>query len=462
MRRTGFWKSDWFGGLVLSGLILVAANAGARLAPSIAGVVGEAGLAWPGIADPTSAIDAPAWNLPAARAVFALTTLYVAFVLPRLSAGIGTPVSAIMLAVLLGLPLARLLWEVPAVQLLPSVALLLAGYILFHFRRIQGIRRPAAGKSGSGTAPLSRSAPPVQSPVVRAEPPPIIGKMLGRYRIERLLGKGAMGAVYLGREAGSERAVAIKTMALAQEFEASGLADAKARFFREVESAGRLRHPNIVVMYDAGEEGELAYIAMEYLHGRDLAAFTKPENLLPLPRVLSILARVADALSCAHRHNVVHRDVKPANVIYEPLSDIVKVMDFGVARLTDASKTKTGMVLGSPSYMSPEQLLGRKVDGRSDLFSLGVMLYQLACGRLPFVGESMGRLMYKITNEAPPDVRSVNPQVPDDVAGVIGRAMSKNAEQRYQTAEEMARELRACLDRSREVAVEGEAGRQGR
>jgi serine/threonine-protein kinase len=215
-------------------------------------------------------------------------------------------------------------------------------------------------------------------------------------------------------------------------------------------------------MYEAGEEGDLAYIAMEYLHGRDLAAFTKPDNLLPLPSVLSILARVAEALACAHRNSVVHRDVKPANVIYEPVTDLVKVMDFGVARLTDASKTKTGMVLGSPSYMSPEQLLGRKVDGRSDLFSLGVMLYQLACGRLPFVAESMGRLMYKITNEPAPDVRSVNPQVPDDVVTVIERAMSKSAEQRYQTADEMARDLRACLDRLRQTAVDGEAGKQGK
>jgi serine/threonine-protein kinase len=426
-------------------------------------VVGEAGLVWPGIAIPLPAsLDTPAWSVPVARAAFALTTLHVACLLPRLSAGVGTLVSAIFLVVLLGFPLVRLFWNTPAIQLLPSAVLLLAGYVLMHIRQLRRLQRPAAGPAVSDTLPLPRSAPPVPGPVVRAERAPIIGKILGHYRVERLLGKGAMGAVYLGREVGSERAVAIKTMALAQEFEASGLAEVKARFFREVESAGRLRHPNIVVMYEAGEEGDLAYIAMEYLHGRDLAAFTKPDNLLPLPSVLSILARVAEALACAHRNSVVHRDVKPANVIYEPVTDLVKVMDFGVARLTDASKTKTGMVLGSPSYMSPEQLLGRKVDGRSDLFSLGVMLYQLACGRLPFVAESMGRLMYKITNEPAPDVRSVNPQVPDDVVTVIERAMSKSAEQRYQTADEMARDLRACLDRLRQTAVDGEAGKQGK
>ncbi|MBL8414754.1 MAG: CHASE2 domain-containing protein [Propionivibrio sp.] len=269
--------------------------------------------------------------------------------------------------------------------------------------------------------------------------------MLGRYQIEKELGKGAMGVVYLGRDPKINRVVAIKTMALSQEFEEDELVEVKERFFREAETAGRLNHPNIVTMYDAGEEHDLAYIAMEFLKGRDLVPYTKTDHLLPLPQVVSIVARVADALAYAHSNNVVHRDVKPANVMYEPESDQVKVTDFGIARITDSSKTKTGMVLGTPSYMSPEQLSGKKIDGRSDLFSLGVTLYQMSCGKLPFVGESMAQLMFKIANEAYTDCRAVNPQVPDDLAAVIDRALSKDIAQRYQTGEEMARDLRACM-----------------
>ena len=269
--------------------------------------------------------------------------------------------------------------------------------------------------------------------------------MLGRYQIEKELGKGAMGVVYLGRDPKINRVVAIKTMALSQEFEADELEEVKARFFREAETAGRLNHQNIVTMYDAGEEHDLAYIAMEFLKGHDLVPFTKPDHLLPLPKVISIVARVAEALAYAHSNNVVHRDIKPANVMYEPESDQVKVTDFGIARITDSSRTKTGMVLGTPSYMSPEQLSGKKIDGRSDLFSLGVMLYLLCSGKLPFVGESMTQLMFKIANEAQPDIRTFKAEIPDRLVAIIDRALSKDANERYQTGEEMARDLRACL-----------------
>jgi len=269
--------------------------------------------------------------------------------------------------------------------------------------------------------------------------------MLGRYQVERELGKGAMGVVYQGRDPKIGRVVAIKTMALAQEFEADELADVKARFFREAETAGRLNHPHIVTIFDAGEEHDLAYIAMEFLKGRDLVPFTKPAGLLPVDQVVSIVARVADALGYAHRQNVVHRDVKPANIMYEPDSDTVKVTDFGIARITDASKTKTGMVLGTPSYMSPEQLAGRKIDGRSDLFSLAVSLYQLLSGRLPFDGESMAQLMFKIANEPPPDILGFNPKLPPALAAFLERAMVKEADARFQTGEAFAQALRACV-----------------
>ena len=268
--------------------------------------------------------------------------------------------------------------------------------------------------------------------------------MLGRYQVERELGKGAMGVVYGGRDPKINRIVAIKTMALAQEFDADELEDVKARFFREAETAGRLTHPNIVTIYDAGEEHDLAYIAMEFLKGRDLVPYTKPDNLLPIAKTMGINARVADALGYAHTQNVVHRDVKPANIMYEPESDSVKVTDFGIARITDSSRTKTGMVLGTPSYMSPEQLAGKRIGGQSDLFSLGAAMFQLVCGQLPFQGENMAQLMFKIANEPHPDIITIRPDVPDCLAAIINRALAKNPEERFATGDEMARALRAC------------------
>jgi serine/threonine-protein kinase len=160
--------------------------------------------------------------------------------------------------------------------------------------------------------------------------------------------------------------------------------------------------------------------------------------------VLSITERVADALGYAHTMGIVHRDIKPANIMYEPESDTAKVTDFGIARITDSSKTKTGMVLGTPSYMSPEQLAGKKIEGRSDLFSLGVTLYQLSCGKLPFQGESMAQLMYKIANEQPVDILTHNPNVPPGVVDVINKALAKQPEERYQTGEEMAQAIRGA------------------
>ncbi len=269
--------------------------------------------------------------------------------------------------------------------------------------------------------------------------------MLGRYEVEKELGKGAMGIVYLGRDPKISRVVAIKTMALAQEFEEDELDEVKERFFREAETAGRLNHPNIVTIYDAGEEHDLAYIAMEFLKGHDLARYCKPDNLLDMRTVISIVARAAEGLDFAHKQNVVHRDIKPANIMYEPESDTIKITDFGIARITDSSKTKTGMVLGTPSYMSPEQLAGKKVDGRSDLFSLGVMLYQMLSGSLPFKADSMASLMFKITNEEAADVRTIRAEIPESLSAVIDKALTKDADQRFQTGAEFASALKAFL-----------------
>jgi CHASE2 domain-containing sensor protein/predicted Ser/Thr protein kinase len=269
--------------------------------------------------------------------------------------------------------------------------------------------------------------------------------MLGRYQVEKELGKGAMGVVYLGKDPKIGRVVAIKTMALSQEFEGEDLTDARERFFREAETAGRLQHQNIVTIFDAGEEHDLAYIAMEFLKGKDLVDFCKSGQLLPASKVLSIVARVAEALAYAHRQNVVHRDIKPANIMYEFDSDTVKVTDFGIARITDSSKTKTGLVLGTPSFMSPEQIAGKKVDGRSDLYSLGVMLFQMLTGVLPFRGDSMAELMYKIANEEAPDVRILRNDTSERLANVVALSLAKRPETRYQSGDQFAADLRSVL-----------------
>ncbi len=230
---------------------------------------------------------------------------------------------------------------------------------------------------------------------------------LGCYSIEGEIGRGAMGAVLLGRDPQDGRRVALKTMALGREFADEERAEARLRFFREAETAARLRHPDIVTVLDAGEDQGLAWIAMEYLSGHDLQRHTQAGELLPVSVVLRIASRVSEALAYAHSRGVVHRDVKPANVMVDLDADSVKVTDFGIARIADASRTRTGLVLGTPSFMSPEQMAGRHIDGRSDLYSLGVMLFQLLCGRLPHRADSMAALMSQIVNQRAPDIRSL-------------------------------------------------------
>ena len=267
---------------------------------------------------------------------------------------------------------------------------------------------------------------------------------LGRYEVEEELGKGAMGTVYQGRDPKINRVVAIKTMALSQEFEGNELDSVKERFFREAETAGRLNHPNIVTIFDAGEEHDLAYIAMEFLKGKDLSNYISPTDLLPIDWSLDIVGHVADALDYAHAQDVVHRDIKPANIMYDEDSDTVKVTDFGIARITASSRTKTGVVLGTPSYMSPEQLAGKHVDGRSDLFSLGVMLYELLTAEQPFTGDSMAALMYQITNKKHTDITKAREDLPPCVRTITDKALQKDPGKRYQTGSEMREAIERC------------------
>lgn len=266
--------------------------------------------------------------------------------------------------------------------------------------------------------------------------------MLGRYEISKELGKGAMGIVYLGKDPKINREVAIKTLRFEDEFEAEDMKAMKERFFREAESAGRLVHPNIVTIYDAGEDGDISYIAMELLSGTDLKDFSAKGKLLPTAEVCETIAKVADALDYAHSEGVVHRDIKPANIMR--LNDgRIKVADFGIARITSQSKTATGTVMGTPSYMAPEQLAGKKVDGRADLFSLGVTLYELLTGEKPFTGESVATLMFSIANNPHPPIEAWRSDLPAGIRAIIDKALTKDPDQRYQRGAEMARDLRA-------------------
>jgi len=268
--------------------------------------------------------------------------------------------------------------------------------------------------------------------------------VLGRYEIISELGKGAMGTVYLGKDPKINRQVAIKTMALSQEFEPDELAEVKAKFFHEAEIAGMLNHPNIVTIFDAGDEHDLAYIAMEFLDGIDLVPYTKKGKLLPVATTLKIVAKVAEALKYAHAHGVIHRDIKPANIMILK-NKTVKVTDFGIAHINESSKKKSGTVLGTPSYMSPEQLSGKQLDGRSDLFSLGVMLYELVSGVRPFRGESISKLMFKIAKEPHTDVREHNADVPECVSSLIDHLLTKKADLRIESADVVLARIAACL-----------------
>jgi serine/threonine-protein kinase len=366
--------------------------------------------------------------------------IYLAVVLPRVRPQVG---GVVTLALALGLVLA-----VVQTSSVPLALALSAACIALVFGQIgwsvpRKTQRAAAAPppiaQRVAEKPVSTTPSAIAAPAISVAPD---HKTLGRYRIDRQLGRGAMGAVYLGHDPKIGRQVAIKTMALSQEFDGAELTEARSRFFREAETAGRLQHRDIVTIFDAGEDQDLAYIAMEYLKGHDLQRHTSAANLLPVPTVVRIVARVADALAYAHSQGVVHRDIKPANVMVDPADNSVKVTDFGIARITDSSRTRTGMVLGTPSFMSPEQMSGRRVDGRSDLYSLGVMLFQLLTGRLPHSADSMAKLMYQIANDPAPDIRTLRPDLPEALANVVALALEKRPEVRYADGRQMAEDLR--------------------
>ena len=267
---------------------------------------------------------------------------------------------------------------------------------------------------------------------------------LGRYVIERRIGRGAMGAVYLAKDPRINRAVAVKAISIEKDFEDEELKEARLRFFREAESAGRLTHPNIITVFDAGEDKGLAYIAMEYVPGISLKDFTDPRKLLAPKRALDLAASTAEALDYAHNQGVIHRDIKPANLLYNPKEGSLKISDFGVARMTDNNSTKTGIVLGTPMYMSPEQLGAEKLTGHSDLFSLGVTLYELLIGEVPFKASNIAALMTKITTEDPAPIANRRAGIAPSIDAVLAKALAKRPEDRFSCGAEMAIALRNC------------------
>ena len=267
---------------------------------------------------------------------------------------------------------------------------------------------------------------------------------LGRYEILKELGQGAMGTVYLGRDPSIQRQVAVKTLNYEQ-FTAEELKDVKARFFREAEAAGKLSHPNIVTIYDVGEDHDMAYIAMELLDGNDLAHYCRKDNLLQVKRVINVIAVVAGALGYAHSRQVVHRDIKPANIMLLE-NDQVKVADFGIARVISSSKTQTGVIFGTPNYMSPEQVAGKRVDGRSDLFSLGVVFYELLTGHKPFTGDSMTALLYAVSNADCQPLQAINPKTPPCCIKIVDRLLAKGVSKRYQSAAVVTKDLKRCQE----------------
>ncbi len=275
---------------------------------------------------------------------------------------------------------------------------------------------------------------------------------LGRYEVIRELGKGAMGVVYEGKDPNIGRRVAIKT-ARREVVEASGMADEMMeRFLREAKAAGALNHPNIITIYDAAEEDGMAYIAMEYLEGGDLADIVDSRKRLGMEEIVEIGANICEALHVAHEHGVVHRDIKPANILM-PTDKPLKVADFGIAHVSDSNLTQDGALIGTPHYMSPEQFMGQKLDGRSDLFSVGNILYELTTGEKPFGGEALSTVMHRVIKIDPVPPTELNFAIPDALAGVIMKALSKRPANRFKTGNEMAAALRESLKENPNPAI---------
>ena len=316
------------------------------------------------------------------------------------------------------------------------------------------LRGETGGADGSDPRPRSDLLPPLRRPLealltdansglhgrVSLQP----GQVFAHYRVERELGRGAMATVYRARDERNDQLVALKLLSLGEDWPTDRLDEARLRLLREAEAAARIQHPDIVNVIEAGEHDGTVFLAMEFIEGVSLGTHTYQGRLLPPRMVTEMCARVADALQYAHQQGVVHRDIKPANIIFDQHRRRIRVMDFGVARLADSHATRTGVVLGSPSYMAPEQLEGGPITGQADLFSLGVSLYQLLTGELPFRSDSIPGLMHAIATLPHPPLRTIRPDLPASLGVALDRALRKVPAERFDTAAHMAQVLHGC------------------
>ena len=295
-----------------------------------------------------------------------------------------------------------------------------------------------------GAAPTQHMPATVVGPPATVTPlpggPVGPGSRFGRYQIERHLGRGGMGDVYLVHDTIINRQAALKTIRPDADLDAKQIIEMRQRFYREAQTAGKLNHPHIVTVFDVGEDLGMSYIVMEYIEGQTLTAWMK-KGRLSIPQIKHVIYNAGLGLAYAHDNGVFHRDVKPDNIMLTK-AGAVKVMDFGIARVMDSSLTKTGSVMGTPAYMSPEQVNGHKVDGRSDIFSLGVILYELLTGKKPFRGESMPSLMFAIMKEEPPKPSAVDTAVSAVWDPILDKALAKNRDERYSTVKEFASAVR--------------------
>ena len=272
--------------------------------------------------------------------------------------------------------------------------------------------------------------------------------VIGRYRLEKKLYEGEFGRVYRCWDSNLDRNVMIKILSVTQNMEGDDWEETRNRFFLEAKATGRLNHPNIISVFDVGEYESALYIVMDYVAGISMDNFTRSGELLPIKTVLRTGQQVAAALDHAHRKWVVHRDIKPQNIVFDIDTGTATLADFGIARILDQTRTKTGTVIGSPSYMSPEQVAGKKVDHRTDVFSLGVTLYELLTGKLPFVGNSIAKLMHAILNDPPRDPISRRPDLPQCAAALLDTALQKDPAKRFQTGRAMAKAIKACIKKN--------------
>ncbi len=300
-----------------------------------------------------------------------------------------------------------------------------------------GDTTPPPGQN-RGVVPAHRQAPSGRGAALRP------GQLFHHYRLQQELGRGAMATVYRAIDEKDGSTVALKMLSLTDDWPDDLLDEARLRLLREADAAGGLAHPDIVEIRESGEHEGLVYLAMEFVEGVNLGNHAVEGWLLPPRMVAEMCARVADALYYAHQRGVIHRDIKPANIVFDQRNRRVRIMDFGVARLENSRATRTGIILGSPSYMAPEQLEARPVTAQSDLFSLGITLFQLLTGMLPFRSDSIPGLMQKICAEPHPPLRVVRPDLPECMSAIIDRALEKDPELRYRSGTEMAQAVRDC------------------